>query len=244
MFMYCLYIFNDFGIEMAKIYIVRYILENMELISDEDKKFIKEKFENEMENEVRIIYFTEHFKCRYCAETREILKITSDLADGKISLEVHEFEKERELAERYKVDKIPATLIFGKEEYKVRFFGIPSGYEYSTLLEDIIDVSRGKTNLKENIKEEVKKIDEDIHIQVFVTPTCPYCPLAVRIAHQMAIENKHITGDMVEVIEFPHLAQKYSIMGVPKIVINDAREVVGAVPEEMFLEEVKAAISQ
>ncbi|KAA0008623.1 MAG: glutaredoxin [Thermoplasmata archaeon] len=214
----------------------------MELINEEDKKYIKEKFANEMEKDVRILYFTEHYKCRYCAETKEILETLTELADGKIKLEIYEFEKEKELVEKYRINKIPATLVFGENEYKIRFFGIPSGYEFSTLLEDVIDASRGRTNLKENIKEEIRKIDSDVHIQVFVTPTCPYCPIAVHTAHQMAIENERITGDMVEVIEFPHLAQKYNVMGVPKIVINETREIVGAVPEEVILEEIKAAL--
>ncbi|KAA0003895.1 MAG: glutaredoxin [Thermoplasmata archaeon] len=214
----------------------------MELINEEDKKYIKEKFANEMEKDVRILYFTEHYKCRYCAETKEILETLTELADGKIKLEIYEFEKEKELVEKYRINKIPATLIFGEKEYKIRFFGIPSGYEFSTLLEDVIDASRGRTNLKEDIKEEIRKIDSDVHIQVFVTPTCPYCPIAVHTAHQMAIENERITGDMVEVIEFPHLAQKYNVMGVPKIVINETREIVGAVPEEVILEEIKAAL--
>lgn len=217
-------------------------IQSMELINEEDKKYIKEKFANEMEKDVRILYFTEHYKCRYCAETKEILETLTELADGKIKLEIYEFEKEKELVEKYRINKIPATLIFGENEYKIRFFGIPSGYEFSTLLEDVIDASRGRTNLKENIKEEIRKIDSDVHIQVFVTPTCPYCPIAVHTAHQMAIENERITGDMVEVIEFPHLAQKYNVMGVPKIVINETREIVGAVPEEVTLEEIKAAL--
>jgi len=217
-------------------------IQSMELINEEDKKYIKEKFANEMEKDVRILYFTEHYKCRYCAETKEILETLTELADGKIKLEIYEFEKEKELVEKYRINKIPATLVFGENEYKIRFFGIPSGYEFSTLLEDVIDASRGRTNLKENIKEEIRKIDSDVHIQVFVTPTCPYCPIAVHTAHQMAIENERITGDMVEVIEFPHLAQKYNVMGVPKIVINETREIVGAVPEEVILEEIKAAL--
>ena len=217
-------------------------IQSMELINEEDKKYIKEKFANEMEKDVRILYFTEHYKCRYCAETKEILETLTELADGKIKLEIYEFEKEKELVEKYRINKIPATLVFGEKEYKIRFFGIPSGYEFSTLLEDVIDASRGRTNLKENIKEEIRKIDSDVHIQVFVTPTCPYCPIAVHTAHQMAIENERITGDMVEVIEFPHLAQKYNVMGVPKIVINETREIVGAVPEEVILEEIKAAL--
>ncbi|RLF44669.1 MAG: glutaredoxin [Thermoplasmata archaeon] len=215
----------------------------MPFISDEDKKYIRDRFEKEMEGEVKIIYFTQDFECQFCKETRQILEEITALSD-KIRLEVHEFDKEKEVAEKYGVDKIPATLIFGKKEYGIRFFGIPSGYEFSTLIEDIIHASTGKTNLKEEVREEIKKIEQPLHIQVFVTPTCPYCPTMVHIAHQMAVENENIRADMIEAIEFPHLAQKYNVMGVPKTVINDEREIVGAIPEEMFLEEIKKALGE
>ena len=215
----------------------------MGLIKDKDKEYLKKKFDEEMEGEVRIVYFTQDFECQFCKETREILEELAELSD-KIKLEIHEFDKEKELAERYGVDKIPATLIFGEKEYGIRFFGIPSGYEFSTLVEDIIHASRGETELNEEIKEEVKKIDKPVHIQVFVTPTCPYCPISVNLAHQMAIENENIRADMVEAIEFPHLSQKYDVMGVPKTVINDKREVVGAVPQEMLMEEIKKAVEE
>ncbi len=213
----------------------------MSLINEEDKEYIKNRFEKELSGDVKIIYFTQDFECQFCKETRQILEEIAELSD-KIKLEIHEFDKEQELASKYGVDKIPATLIFGEKEYGIRFFGIPSGYEFSTLIEDIIHASTGKTNLKEETKEEIRKIDKPLHIQVFVTPTCPYCPTMVHLAHQMAVENENIKADMVEAIEFPHLAQKYEVMGVPKTVINDKREIVGAVPEEIFLQEIKEAI--
>jgi len=215
----------------------------MAIISDEDKEYIKSRFKKEMEKEVRVIFFTQDFECQFCRETGEILKELKSLTD-KIKLEVHEFQKEKELAEKYGVDKIPAILLFGEKEYGIRFFGIPSGYEFSTLIEDIIHVSTGRTQLKEETKKEVKKIDKPLHIQVFITPTCPYCPTMVHLAHQMAIENENIKADMVEAIEFPHLAQKYRVMGVPKTVINDKKEIVGASPEEEFLEEIKNALKE
>jgi glutaredoxin-like protein len=87
----------------------------------------------------------------------------------------------------------------------------------------------------------VRNISKPLHIQVFVTPTCPYCPKAVRTAHQLAIENPNITADMVESIEFPHLANRYSVMAVPKTVINDKIEFVGALPEEQFIDYVLKA---
>lgn len=214
----------------------------MVIISKSDKKYIKDKFEREMEKDVKIVYFTQDFECQFCKETREILEEIKELSD-KIEIETHEFNKEKEVAEKYKIDKIPATLLFGEKEYGVRFFGIPSGYEFSALIEDIICVSQGKSKLKETTKEEIRKINKKLHLQVFVTPTCPYCPSMTHLAHQMAIENENITADMVEIVEFPHLAHKYNVMGVPKTVINDKIEIVGSVREEHLLNEIRKAVS-
>ena len=59
----------------------------------------------------------------------------------------------------------------------------------------------------------------------------------------MAIENEHITADVVEVSEFIDLAQRYHVQGVPKTVINDRVEVLGAVPESRFVQEVLKAVA-
>jgi len=77
-----------------------------------------------------------------------------------------------------------------------------------------------------------------VHIQVFVTLTCPHCPVAAAMAHKFAVENELIRADVVDANEFPQLALKYGVMGVPKIVVNEKVEFVGAVPENMFLEQV------
>jgi glutaredoxin-like protein len=111
------------------------------------------------------------------------------------------------------------------------------------LIEDIIDVSKRETGLSKATKERLSRIDKEVNIQVFVTPTCPYCPRMVHMAHQFAIENDYITADMVEVIEFPQLANYYEVSGVPKTVINDKEEIVGAVPEASFLESIENAIN-
>jgi predicted DsbA family dithiol-disulfide isomerase len=66
----------------------------------------------------------------------------------------------------------------------------------------------------------------------------------VRLAHQAAIENKLITADAVEISEFPHLAQKYRIMGVPKTVINEAESIEGSGPEEMLLKKLIDAVGK
>jgi glutaredoxin-like protein len=165
-----------------------------------------------------------------------------EIGNGKLRLEVYDFERDADKASVWGVDKIPALLLHGAKEYKVRYFGLPAGYEFAALLDDIIDVSKGASRLSPSVRSKVKEINKPVHIQVFVTPTCPYCPRAVRTAHQMAIENELITADMVEAIEFPHLANKYDVMAVPKVVINDKVSFEGALPDTHFLEHVLMAI--
>jgi len=214
----------------------------MPLLGERERRIVREKLSAGLVNPVRMTVFTQEFECEYCADVRMLAEELVELGDGRLKLVVYDFEKDREVADRYRVDKIPALLLHGKQEFGVRFFGIPSGYEFATLLEDIIDVSRGTTGLSERTKEKLMMIKEPVHIQVFVTPTCPYCPRAVRLAHQMAIENQAITADMVEAIEFPHLANKYDVMAVPKVVINDKVSFEGALPEPHFLEHVLLAL--
>jgi glutaredoxin-like protein len=215
---------------------------NMPLLHERDRKFVRDKLLAELVNHVKMVVFTQEFDCQYCADVRMLAEELAELADGRLKLTVYDFEKDSRAADRYRVDKIPALLLHEEKEYGVRFFGIPSGYEFATLLEDIIDVSRGVTRLSESTKAKLRAIKEPVHIQVFVTPTCPYCPRAVRLAHQMAIENPVITADMVEAIEFPHLANKYDVMAVPKVVINDRISFEGALPEAHFLEHVLLAV--
>ena len=188
------------------------------------------------------MYVPGRIECPYCQQTREILEEIVGLSD-LLELEVYDFLAEENLAKKYDVDKIPAIFFQKNEEIlNLRFFGIPSGYEFSSLIEDIVDISRGETHLSQQTKNFLKELTKPIHIQVFVTPTCPYCPRAVRLAHQMALESKYVRADMIEAIEFPHLAEKYQVSGVPKSIINEVVEIEGAVPENIFLEYVKSAV--
>jgi thiol-disulfide isomerase/thioredoxin len=79
-------------------------------------------------------------------------------------------------------------------------------------------------------------------LQVFVSTTCPYCPKAARIAQQFAIENENIRSDVIEMMEFPQLVQKYSVMSVPHIVINEDTSFVGAEPAEIFIDQINRAL--
>lgn len=211
----------------------------MALIEEEDREILEKRFRQELENDVKILLFTQE-ECDYCEVAKRLVSEVSSLSD-KLKPSYHDIRKDRELASRLGVDKTPAILLLGDKEYKVRFFGLPSGYEFVTFIEDIVDVSRGATRLSPKTKEIIRGIDRRVHIQVFVTPSCPYCPRMVRLAHQFAIENTNIEGDMIEVLEFRELAEKYNVLGVPKTVVNDKIAFEGAVPEPIFVQNILKA---
>ncbi len=214
------------------------------LLKEKDVKYIKDLFEKNLKDPVELVLFLQgengdkvtKFNSQYFPYTEEILKELVEISD-KLKLTVYKDNKEKEA--EYKVKEISALFVEGKNTNKnVVYYGIPSGHEFSSLLEDIMDASKGETELSASTKLAIKKINKPTEILVFVTPSCPYCPRAVRTAHQMAMENELINGVMIEANEFPEWSQKYSVYAVPKIVINDKVQFEGALPEDQFLAQV------
>ena len=214
----------------------------MPKINEDEQEQISELFEGKMQEEVYIQFFTADEDCQYCEDTEEILDELNNLSD-KINLEKNELGNGK--TEEYGIDRVPAILFTDEDgnDSGVHFYGIPSGHEFNTLIEGIVSMSNGETELSEDIIEELKNIDEEVLLQVFITPTCPYCPRAVKVAHEMAMHNPNIKGEMVEAIEFPDLSSQFDVSGVPKTVINSgADEQVGAVPAQTILDKIKTSI--
>jgi len=208
----------------------------LSLLPDEKKELLKKDFIEKLVDPIRIVVFTQEFECRYCSDTRKIAEELATVSD-KITVEIHDFLKGDE-AKEYGVERIPALAIIGKKDYGVRIYGIPYGYELQTLIEAIINVSRGQTDISDKTKQILEDVETAVHIQVFVTLTCPHCPTAAVIAHKLAIECDLVRADVIETSEFPDLAQKYNVIGVPKVVINEKIEFVGAFNEDLFAEHV------
>jgi len=212
----------------------------MGLIPEEHKEHLRSELNEKLENPVKIIMFTQEVECQFCAQTRQLINELAALND-KIRVEIYDFLADADKAKEHGVDKVPATIIMGEKDYGIRFYGLPFGYELKTLLEGVMNVSRRRTDISEETKKKLREIKTPIHIQVFVTLTCPYCPVVASLAHKFAIESDLIKADVIDVSEFPHLGFKYGIMGVPKTVINEKVEFVGALPEDLFLEHLLLA---
>ena len=146
--------------------------------------------------------------------------------------------KDKEKVEHNKIDKIPAVVIQGDKDHGIRMYGMPAGYEFPTLLSAIKNVSMANSDLSDDSKEKIGKVTKPIHIQVFVTLTCPYCASAASLAHRMALESEQIRADVVNAQEFPQLGQRYNVFAVPKTVVNETISFEGALPEDKFVDKV------
>ncbi|MCK4235314.1 thioredoxin family protein [candidate division WOR-3 bacterium] len=210
------------------------------MLPEDIKKEVKEKFKISLKNPVNITYFTMELECQSCQQTHELLNEIVSLSD-LISLSVFKFDIDKEKVKEYNIEKIPAIVIMSDKDYGIRFYGLPSGYEFASLLEAVIMVSKQETGLKEESLQKIAKLSKPVHIQVFVTNTCPYCTNAVQFAHKLAFVSDNIRADEIDASEFVTLSQKYNVSSVPKVVINEKITFVGALPEDSFVNEVLAA---
>jgi glutaredoxin-like protein len=193
-----------------------------------------------MEHPVRLVFFAQSIDCDTCDEARRLLAELSGLVPD-LTLEEHNLVLDKEAAAAYGVGRAPAVAVLGDTDAGVRFLGAPVGHEFSALLDAIVTVSRRASGLKAASRTKLAGLASSITIHVFSTPTCVYCSQAVSLAHRMAVESPLVTATAVSVIEYPDLIRRYRVTGVPKIVINDRVELLGAQSEEAFVDAVVEA---
>ena len=214
----------------------------MAMLNDEVRGQVKEML-GTLPSAVRLLVFTKSEDCEYCDTIVELTTELSDVVDD-LTVEVFDVAENEEEAATYNIDKAPAIAIVGAEDYGLRFFGIPANYEFSTLLHGIQVAAAGtSTQLDDATRDYLHGLDEPIHYQVFVTPTCPYCPGAATLAYDMAVESDQVRSEVVEASEFQALASEYDVMGVPLNVINGTERVEGRAPANMILDALKKVVA-
>jgi len=141
----------------------------MAFLNAEIQNQVKKEFEK-LVNPLKLVVFTQKLECQHCEDNRRLVEEVASLSD-KLKVEVYNFAIDKEAAEEYGIDKIPAIAIIGAKDYGVRYYGLPSGYEFSSLIGDIVDVSRGESGLSKESKDALSGLNKAVHIQVFATPT-------------------------------------------------------------------------
>jgi glutaredoxin-like protein len=178
------------------------------------------------------------------------LELLREVAGLSSRLEVVERQLSTDEARLHGIELAPTILLRekGGERTNIRFVGLPSGYEFQTLIGAILLLGGGNGNGSAGAaggtsSEALAGLAAPIRMRSFVTPTCPYCPQAVLTAFRLALHNPKIVAEGIEANEFPLLSRRYRISGVPDTIIEgESRErVLGGQPERVFVDAVRRA---
>jgi glutaredoxin-like protein len=214
----------------------------MALLSEQDRQTVRGHLAV-IEDPVRLLFFTQTFGAPDTVMVaKQVLDEIVSLCD-LLTLEEVNFVLEQDRARQYGVEQIPTiVLLKGDRDTRIRFLGAPAGYEFMSLIEAVILAGTNDSGLTPESRTLVAEhVTTPLHIQVFVTPTCPHCPRAVTLAHRLAVESPLITASCVEATEFMDLSRRFRVTGVPKTIVNDAIEILGALPEDQFVRTVVGA---
>jgi glutaredoxin-like protein len=194
----------------------------------------------EMQDEIGLVFFTQEFECLSCSYARTFVEEIAAL-NRKIKVKKYDFVLDKFKTDDYAVDKIPAIILLDKDgrDTGIKFYGIPGGYEINSFLESILAVSGRKAPLPPEISARIAAINKDVHIQVFISLGCPYCPTTVGLVNRLALENQRIHANTIDTDVFTYLAIKYSVSAVPKVVINETHELIGVQPITAYLDVIE-----
>lgn len=167
----------------------------------------------------------------------ELAQELGGLSD-KLSVEVYDIEKDSAKAAEYRVDKAPAFAVVDEKDYGIRYYGVPAGLEFTTLLTLLELVGRRDSGLKPEARAKLAGLSSPVSLHIFVTLTCPVCPVAASVAASLAIESDNVSLSIIDATEYPQLVGLYNVMAVPKTVVNRGHSFEGALPEDRFIDEV------
>ena len=144
------------------------------LLNEEIRSQVREAF-TALQEPVQVLFFGSKEQCEYCDDTLKLVEEVTSLSD-KLSLQAFDVEADSAVADRYNVSMTPGMVIAGLGEagpidYGIRYAGIPSGHEFSSLIQDLILVSGRDSGLNQQTRDFLAKLKEPVHLQVFVTPT-------------------------------------------------------------------------
>jgi glutaredoxin-like protein len=172
--------------------------------------------------------------CSTCNEAEELARTLTEAAPDKLQLTVIDTR-----LETGEVEAVPSLTVSAPgEEGRISFQGLPAGYEFATLLDAIERTSGRGDGLSPEVAERFGELDTEVEVMVFVTPSCPYCPGAAAVANRMALASPRVHAIVVEANEYPELAQRHQVQGVPRTMVNRSGAFVGALPEPKFVESV------
>ena len=214
----------------------------MAMLSEKDQKQIEEIF-GTIKRKVQLRVYTQKLNCPGCTDTEQILRELSELSE-LVELEMLNPQVDSKQAEADGIEMVPAIVVSDGDHSRARFYGTPSGYEFSSLLTSIVDMGMESPPLEEETAAFLEGLEQDLDVKVFVTPSCPYCPRSAVLGLRLAMASPRVNAQVIEANEFPELSAKYSVQGVPRTVINGRIHAEGALPESAFVKGLSRALQE
>jgi len=193
-----------------------------------------------MVDEVTIQIFIEEGS----ALSKELAQFADSIAalSPKIVVKVEDADRGRnEHLKAMHVGHWPCLMLVKDDFARIRYYGVPGGYETQALVDAVVELSSSSPHLSTKAKDSLSKVRRKANVKVFVLTTCPFCPTVVRHAYRAAIGSPNVTTEVVDSSAFLELAARHSVMGVPKMVLNDTMDITGAVDEVDFFEKLHEA---
>jgi len=218
----------------------------MALLSSSDAQTLRDVLQ-ELTRPVRVRFFTQTFGCDTCLQARQILDELPALSDT-ITIEELNLVLDQDAAKEYGIDRAPAIVLTYEDpeapgtwkDSRMRFLGAPAGHEFVSLVQAVLLAGGRPSTLTDANRAKLAAVDKPLTVRVFSTPSCPHCPRAITLAHEMAFANPLITAIAIEATSFPDLTRQYQVTGVPKTIVNDDVEILGALPQDDFIQQALA----
>ena len=144
----------------------------MPLLTDRDQAAVRKEFEK-LAGPVKLVVFSQELggAAELCRQNEELVRDVAALAPDTVTVETLNLSIDRDRAAAYGIDRVPAIVVEGARDYGIRFLGIPSGYEFSNLIDSMIVASTGQPGLSAETQTALAGLTDDVDIKVFSTPT-------------------------------------------------------------------------
>ncbi|TFF86077.1 MAG: hypothetical protein EU517_00935 [Promethearchaeota archaeon] len=174
-----------------------------------------------------------------CESTINLLNVLETHSKGKLTVEEISTVENENLAENYRIDKIPTILFLDSEDKElIRYVAEPKGGLLGPFLKTLQIYSGNHTYYRDAIQGNLKNIDTS-NVKVFITQTCPYCPQILPTVTEFALESKgKIRTKIIDVTANPDVAMKYQIQGVPHTLVNEKEHIYGMFSPQDLLEKL------
>ena len=219
------------------------------MIPLKDQDTLKQRFARDLPSRVRVDFFSQkpspifvagRSECETCEDVRKLMREIAGLTD-KVSLSTFDIEADKDWAAKLGVDKVPAIVLRGAANRAIRYFGTPVGSPFLAFIEMIVASSKGGTPARPDTLKLLKRLRDPVDVKVFVQPSCPYSAAVALTAANLALSSTRVEVQVIEINEFPQLAQRNMVGMTPLTVLNNEYAIPGLVEEIALATDIAAA---